>query len=307
MASRRKYFVYCNDDKNQWRVFDSNDEKNNWISKKNQLSYREHRESSCSEKKNQSSYFEKNQLLHREHCKSRCSEKYKLSCFEQDSNSYYQTQIKCTKNKSCNCNSTCTLISVKNPNTELVIPATTEISTIPLIIGESVNLIKWTNIIPDALGIFDNITGIYTAPEDGDYQIELTVNFETSVPIPVDSILVNVPTIEIYDVCTNNHILSSFFPIANNIISNPPLSSGETYTNVSVTDILGKGQVIINTIIPLKACQRIRVRALTNGLVYVPPYGVTSPTINFSPEGADTTLVIYKIRNSPIVFIDCNN
>ncbi len=217
---------------------------------------------------------------------------------------------KCCEPKHCRpekSNFVCTLISVKNPDTELVIPVVLPgVAQQQLaVVGEAVDLAKWTDIVPDALGIFDNLTGTFTAPESGDYQIELTVNFKTSVPLPVSLNLVDVPIVEVYDIDSGNHILSSFLPTVSLIVPVPPQSSGEVGVDVPVASILGAGQVIINAIVPLIAGQRIRIRAVTNGLIY--PFIGVIPSIDFSPAGVDTTLAIYKYRNSPIVTINCNN
>jgi len=210
----------------------------------------------------------------------------------------------------------CTLISVKNPTTELVIPVVLGIAAasapIP-IIGDTVDLGGWVDLTPDALGLFDNLTGTYTVPENGDYQIELTINYETSVSLPVSILLNNVPFIEIYDIDSSDHILGSQFPTVSLVIPIPPLSSGDIPVDVSVAALLGKGQVIINAVVPLIAGQRIRVRAVTNGLTFNPlgPLEIIPALparIVFDPEeGIDTTLAIYKLRNTPIVTVHCNN
>ena len=221
------------------------------------------------------------------------------------------------KKKKCGCekkndnccekkNFVCTLISVKNPDTSLIIP--------PDLNGQlpnpnvSVDLTNWSDLAVDAIGAFDNQTGTYTVPCDGDYQIELVVNFKTSIQIPISPTLDNVPTIEIYDVCTGQRILGSIFPTISIIVPIPPFTTGDPGTDVSVTSILSTGQVIIKAIVPLKACQHIRVRALTNGLTFdtilLPP---PIASIDLSPTGVDTTLGIYKLRNSPIIHVDCNN
>jgi len=220
---------------------------------------------------------------------------------------------KCHKvNKCCNPN-VCTLVSVKNPDTELIIPEEpTTANNATAIVGEAVDLVKWTPIVPDALNSFNNLTGTFVAPEAGDYFLDLVVNFRTSVSIPVDPSLDNVPYIEIYDVDTDAHILASSFPTINIIVPIPPMSTGELPVDVPVAAILGTGQVIISAVVPLLAGQRIRVRAVTNGLIYFPPLNGLQipplpPRIDLSPPGVDTTFAIYKFRNSPTVTITCNN
>lgn len=216
-------------------------------------------------------------------------------------------------------NNLCTIVSVKNPLSELIIPISPAVSFNALpaaIVGETVDLVGWTDIVTDALDAFDNLTGTYTAQESGDYPIDLVVNYETSVPLALDPTMTTVPSIEVYDVATGNSILASAFPTINIIVPVPPQSSGESGVLVPVASVIAKSQVIISAIIPLVVGQRIRVRALTNGLLYLPPLepisiaAVIPPLparIIFNPTGADTTLSIYKIRNSPIVTINCNN
>lgn len=191
-------------------------------------------------------------------------------------------------------NHACTLISVKNPTTELKIPIPSSPGT------NIVDITGWTNIVPDPLDSFDNSSGTYTVYEDGDYQIELTINYETSTAIPVDPTLVNVPSIEIYDVDTHEHILASNFSAVSTII--PRIHS------IVVSALLSKGQVIINSVVPLKMDQQIRIRASSNGLIYDPATPPASnPRIFLSYNGVDTTLTIFKVRNSPVVVVHCNN
>ena len=200
----------------------------------------------------------------------------------------------------------CTLISVKNPDADLVIP--TPFPVVAAVIGDFVDFTGWTDIVPDVFDAFDNVTGIYTTPEDGDYQVELVVNYQINTPIPIPSNdLSFVPDVQIYDVDTDERILASTLSATDMIVPLPPDENG---TFVRVTNLVAKGQVIIKAIIPLSQGQRIRVRATTNGLVFLPvgPPGPVPPAIiDFSPENLDTTLGIYKLRNSPIVSIDCNN
>jgi len=202
-------------------------------------------------------------------------------------------------------NYVCTLISVKNPQSELIIPDDSIAIT-------EIDLFGWTDIVPDALNSFDNVTGTFTAFEPGDYVVTLVVNYETSVPLATDFALTNVPTIEIYDVDTREKILGSQLSAVNLVIPIPPMSSGELPVDVVVAYIVARAIVTIDTVIPLKLGQRIRTRALTNGLIYAPIGGSQvipplPPRIIFTPQGVDTTLTIYKIRNSPIVTINCNN
>ncbi|XWV24491.1 mg749 protein [Tupanvirus deep ocean] len=301
MSAKKRCFNYCNDcvnGKSQWKIVEVDSSDAEW------------------------------HKLKKEHCvpcepkpcfeKPVCEKEKKKPCPEK--------KIKCCKGekgekgeRGSAANYACTLISVKNPDSQLIIPEApvTPAAILPAaIVGEAVDLTGWTDIVPDALNAFDNATGTYTAPETGDYQVSLVVNYETSVPLNVTPTLNDVPIIELYDVATDAHIVGSQFPTINIVVTIPPFSSGEPPIDVAVVTIIAKAQVIINAVIPLVAGQRIRFRAVTNGLVYNPPIGVgvqqiippLPPRIDFSPEnGSDTTLSIYKLRNSPIVTINCNN
>ncbi|XWV25724.1 hypothetical protein QJ857_gp0051 [Tupanvirus soda lake] len=298
MSAKKRCFNYCNDcgnGKSQWKIVEVDSSDAEW------------------------------HKLKKEHCVP-CEPK---PCFEKpvhekkEKKTCHEKKIKCCKGekgekgeRGTATNYACTLISVKNPESQLIIPEAPVVGTISTaaVVGEAVDLTGWTDIVPDALNAFDNATGTYTAPETGDYEVSLVVNYETSVPLNVTPTLNDVPIIELYDVDTGNHIVGSQFPTINIVVTIPPFSSGEPPIDVAVVTIIAKAQVIINAVIPLVAGQRIRFRAVTNGLVYnpsiaaqqiIPPF---PPRIDFSPEnGSDTTLYIYKLRNSPIVSINCNN
>lgn len=200
-------------------------------------------------------------------------------------------------------------ISVKNPTSVLEIPE--EVTTRQLaplaFTGVAVDLAGWTDIIIDVLDSFDNATGTYTAPEAGDYEVSLIVNYRTSVPLPVNVILNNIPTIQIYDVNDpDERILASIFPTFNDVVVVPPPTTGDPPVEVPVTVINYQSQIIIDAIIPLNFGQQIRARAVTNGLTYNPPMVIPPPPpaeIIFDPEGVDTTFSIKKVRNTPIVTI----
>ena len=157
------------------------------------------------------------------------------------------------------------------------------------------------------MNIFDNNTGIYTVPCDGDYQIELVVNFKTNVPIPIIPTSDNIPQIQIYDLDASKSILSSNLSSVSFIVPISPTCSFEPTCEVSVTGLLSTGQVIIKAIVPLNCGQRIVVRATNSGLAYdsLDPQIIAS--IDFSPPNVDTTLGIYKLRDTPVINIDCNN
>jgi len=298
MSAKKRCFTYCNDcgnGKSQWKIVEVDSSDAEW------------------------------HKLKKEHCVP-CEPKpcHEKPVYEKEKKPCHEKKIKCCKGEKGEkgergyaATFVCTLISVKNPDSLLIIPeAPTTAGAVNAadIVGEAVDLTGWTDIVPDALNAFDNATGTYTVPETGDYQVELAVNYETSVPLNVSPTLNDVPIIEMYDVATGNHIVGSQFPTISIIVTIPPFSSGELPIDVAVVTIIAKAQVIINGVFPLVAGQRVRFRAVTNGLVYnptiaaqqiIPPF---PPRIDFSPEnGADTTLAIYKLRNSPIVTINCNN
>lgn len=221
------------------------------------------------------------------------------SCYEKDT---------CGLKKS---NFLCTLVSVKNPSTDLPIPD----EIIPLSstsqCGDNlcIDLQGWSDVVPDALHSFDKSTGTFTAPEDGDYQISLVVNFKVSDFLSIPPPGTEIPYIEIYDPdAPCGHVLSSAFPVTYVVVQNP--STGEPA--ITILAVLLTGQVVINGVVPLKACQRLRLRACTNGLHFVPPPVIgpiptNGATIDLAPPCFDTTFTISKIRNSPIVTIHCNN
>jgi hypothetical protein len=207
------------------------------------------------------------------------------------------------------------LISVKNPTNALLIPdaPVTEFNVPSAALIVATDLIGWTDIVPDALEAFDNATGTFTAPENGDYVVTLVANYETSVPLAVDPGLINIPTLEIYDVSTSEKILASQLSAISHSVQIPPQSSGDLLISVPLAYLVNRSIVTISAVIPLVLGQLIRVRASANGLTIPPTVGVLQvipalpPRIIFNPANVDTTLTIYKIRNSPIVTIKCNN
>jgi hypothetical protein len=204
-----------------------------------------------------------------------------------------------------------TLVSVRNPETQLIIPETTPVpppridanAFAPLFsVGIAVDLALWTDIITDQLGAFDNVTGTYTAPEAGDYRIDLIVNYQASTSIPVSPTLEDVPSIEIYDVTTGNAILGSTMTATVITVPVPPPTTGDPPIDVTVAALTAKAIVAINAIIALTAGQRIRARACSNGLTYTPPTILPPPppaSIDFTPVNLDTTWTIVKLRNTP--------
>lgn len=171
-----------------------------------------------------------------------------------------------------------------------------------LALSSNVDLRQWTNLIADENGLFNKLTGTYTVPVTGNYQIELTLSYETSVPLTPDFDLGNIPFIEVYDANTDERILISQLSATQFIVPIPPQSSGDLPVEVPVSSIVSRAQVVINAIVNLELGQRIRVRASSNGLVYVIPNLVpelpTPPFIKFFGQNADTTLAIYEIQQS---------
>jgi hypothetical protein len=305
-------FIYCNDcanrGKSQWKLVDANSDEAQWYNTKKQKNCKPCKKSHDDDKGNHDNKCHDNNNYENIHYE-KSPERYNCNDWSK----------KCCKGDGGI--NVCTLISVKNPTSELIIPELTAgIAAIsPLqVIGEAVDLTGWTDIVPDALNLFNNATGTYTAPEDGDYQVSLVVNYETSVPLNASPTLNDVPVVQIYNVdAPADRILASQFPTINILIVIPPISSGELPIEIVQVTIIAKAQVIINAVIPLVAGERIRARAITNGLIYTPiaPISISPlqlipplpPRIDFSPEGVDTTLTIYKLRNSPIITINCNN
>jgi len=317
MSVKKRCFGYCNDcnGRNPWKLVEDDCEEAEWEKIK---------KSDCGCRDIDTNFkpeFDKNFWSKKNDKKPWCdSWEKKKKCEKGPKGDKGDRGDKGQKGDKC-ANYVCTLVSVKNPQTELIIPelnggnGTENIipSNISIQAGDTVDFTNWTDIVTDALNLFDNATGTYTAPEDGDYQVSLVVNYETSVPLPTNTNLSEIPLIELYDVDSSNNILASLFPIINIIVPLPPPSSEEPPVNLPLAFVQSAGQVIINAVIPLVANQRIRVRANTNGLIYFPPVGISQilppfpPRIDFSPENVDTTLTIYKIRNSPTITISCNN
>nr|WBF70525.1 hypothetical protein [Megavirus caiporensis] len=215
----------------------------------------------------------------------------------------------CNRNNSRNFQRT--LISVINPtNSVLEIPIeftnafTTRAVNIQQVIGNTVNISGWSDTLPDILDAFDNTTGIYTAPENGDYEFNLILNFKTSVPLTVNDAGTNVPIVEIYDVASGSTLAggSILLPTSNIQITIPPIASGELPIEIEATNVLGSGQVVLTAIIPLVAGQQVRVRANSNGMVYNPIQEIIEPAfIDFNPNSSASRLTIQKVRNTPII------
>lgn len=208
------------------------------------------------------------------------------------------------------CASPCdvTTVSAQNPTSELVIPELL-IEDISAAAHTSVDLTGWSSVNTYSSNLFNNTTGTYTAPSLGDYQFNVVINYETSVPLPVSPTLIDVPSVDVYDVATGDRLSGSTFPVTNSSIPIPPPSSGDPPIEVTDTTILGKAQVVISVIVPLRAGQQVRVRANTNGLTYIGPIvlALVEPElparIVFAPEYVDTTLTIQRVRNIPRIIV----
>lgn len=192
-----------------------------------------------------------------------------------------------------------TLISAKNPKTQLDIPAA-EICESENIKVKTVDLTDWTLTVGNA-SLFDPESGTYFVCEGGDYQIELVLNFETSVPLPISPLLENVPTLSVYDVDTGETILGSIFPsVTVDFVTSPP-ATDEPEICICQTTLARTGQVIIKAIVHLEAGQNIRFKVCSSGLTFCPPASCSDGTdfppakIDFYPKCVDTTLGIYKL------------
>lgn len=212
----------------------------------------------------------------------------------------------------CDCCFTTTYVSSKNPTNVITVPSPlTDLNSVlratavPLIAGTNcTTLTNWTSIIVDADASFNLVSGVYTTPSSGDYQVELVLNYTTSDRINVSPDLSDVPTVEFYDVVTGNRILGSTFPVIDFCIPFPDSSS----CMYEVANILSRGQIYINAQVPLLAGQTVAVKVCLNGLTS-PPAGspnvpeAPNPTISFpngtstADAGFDTTLTIFKVRD----------
>ncbi|AEQ33341.1 hypothetical protein [Acanthamoeba polyphaga mimivirus] len=214
-------------------------------------------------------------------------------------------------NRNNNRNFQRTLISVINPTNsilEIPIEFTNTFAAraigVQQVIGNTVNISGWSDTLPDILDAFDNTTGIYTAPENGDYEFNLILNFKTSVPLTVNDAGTNIPIVEIYDVASGSTLAggSILLPTSNIQITIPPIASGELPIEIEATNVLGSGQVVLTAIIPLVAGQQVRVRANSNGMVYNPIQEIIEPAfIDFNPNNSASRLTIQKVRNTPII------
>lgn len=214
------------------------------------------------------------------------------------------------------CKSSCsmaeTLVSVRDTESDIFVNS-----------ASLVDLVNWTDLIIDARESFDNRTGIYTALCSGDYEVSLVVNFRTAFPICLDVAPFNggarvedpdidpltaVPRIELYDICTNEPIVASQFPTVNLSVCIPQDGTEEPCTQANIRALLQTGQVVINTVVPLCECQRVRFRvALSGNIVNCLPFPIpippTTPIIDLSPPGSTTTATFKKLRDTPCVTI----
>ncbi|AGF85067.1 hypothetical protein QJ854_gp715 [Moumouvirus goulette] len=244
--------------------------------------------------------------------RKRCDEPVKPCCYQNNDNDYQgnDCQVYDPCNRNNNRNLQRTLVSVINP-TGSILEIPVEFAPVPFaaratnaqigvqqVIGNTIALTGWSDVIPDILDAFDNITGTYTAPEAGDYEFNLQLNFRTSVPLTVNDAGTNIPIVEIFDAASGLPIVggSVNLPTATVQFTIPPLASGELPIEIETTSILSNGQVILNAIIPLTAGQQVRIRISSNGLVYNPIQEiVASPAfINFNPPASPTRLTIQK-------------
>lgn len=167
-------------------------------------------------------------------------------------------------------------------------------------IGNVVNFTNWAPLDAYSQTVFNNVTGIYTTPESGDYVIQLVANYMTNTTMPYDEADVpNTPYVELYDVDTDESLIASVLTgVVINVVVPPP-SSGLPPTIISAGSLTNAGQVRISVMIPLTMGQRVRIRAVSNGFTYDGLF--PNPHINFNPSpNLDTTLTIFKVRNSAV-------
>lgn len=229
---------------------------------------------------------------------------------------YRIVEKKCPERNECKTTNPCTEVSVLNPQTELIIPELTSGGfSMQHVVGGFVDLARWQRSLSiDAIGSFNLNTGTYTAAVSGDYVIRAVISYECSVPLSTDTSLSAVPYVELYDVADpTGHLLTGHLPASSQIITIPPTTSGEFPIEVESAFIQSKGQVYLSGILTLQAGQQIRLRAVTGGLTYTAPLGLQAinsslpPRIVFFTPFSDSTFSIYRYRNTPSIYISCNN
>ena len=286
----RKCFVYCNDCAGF--VIHDNTEPKQWEGKKSE---------SCTIYCNKCRHI----LVHpkSDGRSNECcfAEKNK---YDNDENSVSKEKGKCKDNK---CNLADTLVSIRDPTSNIFVTST-----------EFINLVGWSDLVVDVNNSFDNKNGIYTVLCDGDYEVSLVVNYSTAFPITLDtppytksydgneidnSFFNRVPHIELYDVCTGKVLLASQFPVVHSIITCPCPITGEPPVEIELRSLLGSGAVIINGVLSLQKCQKLRFRAVLNGLEFPVPAPIPPniPAISLSAPDSSTTASFKKLRDTPKV------
>lgn len=227
--------------------------------------------------------------------KRRCEHEREIEC-----GCKHKEKNPCVPDDCSKTNPQLTIVSAVNPTSILDIPNTDTVYSVP---NSIVVLSGWHLTTPDMLASFDPESGIFTAPENGDYEINLVVGFKASTPITALDDLSNVPQIEIVDVATGHHIIRggiASFPTSSSVVTTSiPILPPITVT-VTVTSVLAIGQVVLNIIAALSAGQQIQVVANSNGLTYTPPDIIPPPTATFSFDQG-SSLIIRKVRNIPKV------
>lgn len=190
-----------------------------------------------------------------------------------------------------------TIVSAVNPTSNLIIP---EAGVLPVPVN-NVILNGWTLTTPDLLNSFNPSTGVFTATESGDYEINLVLSFRSSASLSAAANLSNIPLVSIIDAATGLPLYGAVqgFPTTSSQVDVevpviPPIP-----ISVTVTSVLGVGQVVLNLIVSLSAGQQVEILVSSNGLSHIPssfPIGPATFTFN-----TGTSLIIKKVRNIPKV------
>ncbi|AKI80359.1 hypothetical protein QJ850_gp340 [Acanthamoeba polyphaga mimivirus] len=190
-----------------------------------------------------------------------------------------------------------TIVSAVNPTSNLIIP---EAGVLPVPVN-NVILNGWTLTTPDLLNSFNPATGVFTATESGDFEINLVLSFKSSASLSAAANLSNVPLVSIIDAATGLPFYEAVqgFPTTSSLVDVevpvvPPIP-----ISVTVTSVLGVGQVVLNLIVSLSAGQQVEILVSSNGLSHIPssfPIGPATFTFN-----TGTSLIIKKVRNIPKV------
>lgn len=134
------------------------------------------------------------------------------------------------------------------------------------------NLSDW-NEIADVNSNFDNVTGIYTVPEEGFYQISAIINYKLTSPLTTQ-LTGQPPLFEVVDADTNEVYLSGSLPTLD-------LNIADLLT---LRVVLTNGQVILHGSVNLDLDTNLILRYNSNGF-----------SINSNIDFVNTTLDIVQI------------